>query len=98
MTVVNFEIFSAEFDDSETAELRIEAETDARSSFFDQSAYFSTNQNSSTIVVNEIPPEDRIKALGLEMTADTSMFPHNKVKSFFKSQILRNVHVVEFPD
>ena len=85
MTVVNFEIFSAEFDDSETAELRIEAETDARSSFFDQSAYFSTNQNSSTIVVNEIPPEDRIKALGLEMTADTSMFPHNKVKTFFES-------------
>jgi len=76
---------SAEFNDSETAELRIEAETDARSSFFDQNAYFSTNQNSnqseSKIIVNEIPPEDRIHALGLDMTENTTLLPHNKSHS-----------------
>ena len=76
--------FRAEFNDSETAELRIEADDDARSSFFDQNAYFSTNENSSQsepkkLIVNEIPPEDRIHALGLDMTENTTLLPLNKV-------------------
>lgn len=67
---------STEF--NETAELQIEAETDARSSFFDQTSYFQNNSTSTPEVKLPDDPQERIKFLGLEMTADTTFFKHNK--------------------